>query len=142
VRGSVSSDGAQANGSSINPRISADGRYVAFVSEASNLAPETANDSQGTRIFVHDLQTGQTVLASKGLDGTPVYAYDLSLSGDGRFIAFASKAANFAAGLSGNMDHIFVRDRQTGETSLVSRNNSGSPGNDSYSRRRGKAIRG
>ena len=57
-RVSVNSAGQQANGTSVSPAISADGRFVAFVSMASNLVAGDTNDLPDT--FVHDRQTGET----------------------------------------------------------------------------------
>src|SRR5690606_27385623 len=94
-RVSVSSDGSQANGGSGGTSaISADGRYVAFWSNASNLV---AGDTNGTfDVFLRDLQTGTTRLVSLADDES--LGNDVSggpaLSGDGRFVAFTSDANN------------------------------------------------
>lgn len=118
-RVSVASDGAQANGISQLPAISADGRYVAFVSAASNLV---IGDTNWFDVFVHDRQTGQTTLVSVASDGTQ--ANDLStataISGDGRYVAFESKASNLVPNDTNGWDDIFVHDRQTGQTVRVS----------------------
>jgi Tol biopolymer transport system component len=67
-RVSIASDGTEANNLSNRPWISADGRYVAFVSGADNLVSGDTNNTQD--IFVHDLQTGQTSRVSVASDGT------------------------------------------------------------------------
>ena len=71
---SVSSDGAQGNDDSWEPALSADGRFVAFVSEASNLVTRDTNDDcsgyKGADDFVHDRQTGTTSLVAVSSDGT------------------------------------------------------------------------
>lgn len=94
-RVSVSSTGGQGDGdsgvehASTNGRpvaISADGRYVAFTSFASNLSPGDANGVED--VFVHDRLTGATERASAG--GTA--SHDPSLSGDGRYVAFDTGA--------------------------------------------------
>jgi Tol biopolymer transport system component len=67
-RVSVNSKGQDANGTSVSPAISADGRFVAFVSTASNLVTGDTNDLPDT--FVHDRQTGETTRVSIASDGT------------------------------------------------------------------------
>jgi len=119
-RVSLSSTGEQGNGQSFEPSISADGRYVAFYSDASNLV---SGDTNGfTDIFVHDRQTGETIRASvsstgeqaDGLSGVP------SISADGRSVAFYSEASNLVSGDTNGYLDVFVHDMQTGETSRVS----------------------
>ena len=68
TRVSVASDGTQSNNDSYNPSISANGRYVAFESEATNLVRGDTNNFRD--IFVHDRQTGQTTRVSVASDGT------------------------------------------------------------------------
>ncbi len=119
VRVSVDSDGTQANGSSTNPSISADGRYVAFESAATNLVDGDDNNTWDT--FVHDLQTGDTTLVSAALgggsgDSDSLYAF---ISGNGRYVVFESYASDLVTGDTGYGD-IFLRDLQTEQTSRVS----------------------
>src|SRR5438093_1242029 len=93
-RASVASDGTQGNGASTTPAISADGRFVAFTSLASNLV---AGDTNGALdVFVHDRATGETIIASIASDGTRGNGSSSrpSLSADGRFVAFTSSASN------------------------------------------------
>ncbi len=118
TRVSVSSDGSQANAQSFEPALSADGRMVAFRSNATNLV--TASASYG--IFVHDRQTHQTTLVSVTSDGTPANgaSYFPSISADGRFVAFQSFATNLVPGDTNGQYDIFVHDRQTGTTTRVS----------------------
>ena len=116
VRVSVASDGSQANGNSDTPALSSAGRFVAFESDASNLA---AGDTNSTRdIFVHDTQTGTTSRVSVASDGTQANSYSSSpvLSGDGRYVAFESDASNLVPGDTNKSRDIFVRDTQTGTT--------------------------
>ena len=68
-RVSVASDGAQGNGPSTLPSITADGRFVAFESGATNLVPGDTNGEDD--IFVHDLQTGETTRVSVSSTGAP-----------------------------------------------------------------------
>jgi Tol biopolymer transport system component len=112
VRVSVATGGAQANGNSTTKSISGNGRIVAFTSGASNLVP---NDTIGTDVFVRDLDQGITSRVSVGTGGVQGndQSADASMSGDGRFIAFASRATNFdpLGGIG-----LFLHDRQTGQT--------------------------
>ena len=95
TRVSVSS-GGQANSSSSHPSISADGRYVAFRSGASNLVPNDTPDHW--HIYVHDRQTGQTIRVSVSSDGREGNgdSWGASISANGRYVAFYSKASNLA----------------------------------------------
>src|SRR5437016_8015596 len=125
-RVSVASGGAEGNGSSgligfaFPPALSADGRFIAFVSFATNLV---AGDTNGaTDVFVHDRQTGTTERVSVASGGTQSNAASLgsALSADGRFVAFQSDATNLVAGDTNGATDVFVRDRQTGMTERVS----------------------
>lgn len=113
-RVSVASDGTQGNWNSYYPSISADGRYVAFDSEASNLVSGDTNHSRD--IFVHDRQTGQTTRVSVASDGTQGSSgsYDPSISADGRYVAFESGASNLVSGDTNGAGDVFVRDREDG----------------------------
>lgn len=132
-RVSVASDGAQGNSSSYRTYLSANGRYVAFESYASNLV---AGDTNGfVDIFVHDRQTGQTERVSVSTDGTEGdgSSFDPSLSADGRYVGFYSKASNLVADDTNGYWDSFVYDRHTGETERVSVASDGMEGNgDSY----------
>lgn len=123
-RVSVDSTGSQAFGSSMNPSISAAGRYVAFQSSAGNLVPGDTNMS--TDIFVHDTFTGETTRVSVSSSGQQANygGAEASISADGRHVAFQSTATNLVPG-AGSLMKIFVHDRQTGETSLVSVDSAG-----------------
>ncbi|MCE7948595.1 MAG: hypothetical protein DYG88_14315, partial [Chloroflexi bacterium CFX4] len=133
ARVSVASDGTQANGNSFRAAISADGRYVAFESAASNLV---SGDTNGVRdIFVHDRQTGQTSRVSVASDGTQGNgnSTQAAISADGRFVAFESAASNLVSGDTNNVSDIFVHDRQTGQTARVSVASDGTQGNEASS---------
>jgi archaellum component FlaF (FlaF/FlaG flagellin family) len=128
-RVSVSSAGAEANGSSATASISADGRFVAFTSVASNLV---AGDTNGVGdIFVRDLGSGQTSRVSVGRRGAQGDGLSslASISGDGRYVAFVSAAANLVKGDTNNADDVFVHDRATGRTTRVSVAEDGSQAN-------------
>jgi hypothetical protein len=111
------------------PVLSADGRYVAFYSLASNLVAGDTNVSWD--VFVHDRQTGTTTrvsVASNGAQGNEG-SESPALSGDGRYIAFESWASNLAAGDTNDSPDVFVHDRQTGTTSRISVASDGTQGN-------------
>jgi Tol biopolymer transport system component len=106
--------------------ISADGRYAAFVSEAANLVPGQVDTNAGPDVFVYDRMTGTTELVSRSADSPTATgngpSLEVSISGNGRFVAFASLASDLADGASdGNgVSDVFVHDRVTGRTDLVS----------------------
>lgn len=128
-RVNVNQDGVQAlGGHSWMPAISADGRFVAFYSVASNLVP--GNDGSG--IYVHDRETGATELVSVDSAGIKANGSVLNpaISGNGRFVAFGSSASNLVPGDSNGAYDIFVHDRVTGATERVSVTSRGQQGND------------
>ena len=120
TRVSVSSGGVQANSSSSNPRISGNGRYVVFTSQADNLV--AGDDNTYEDVFLHDLQTHQTELISKRADGNQTnresdYAV---VSADGRFVVFQSSDDYIVPGDANGEADIFVLDRATGWISCPS----------------------
>ena len=139
VRISVADDGRQANdrsGASLaveQPALSVDGRYIAFESLASNLAPGDANGVAD--VFVHDRVLGRTQRVSLASDGGEANgpSGQPSISGDGRYVVFRSFATNLApaAGPAAAIDapaQVYVHDRETGQTELISRSGSGAAG--------------
>ena len=110
-RVSVGPGGAQADGGSFGPAISADGRYVAFMSGASNLVAGDTNHSPD--VFVRDRVTHVTWRVSVGPGGTQANAsnYAPAISADGRYVAFSSSASNLVAGDTNDKRDVFVRDR-------------------------------
>ena len=121
-RASTAADGTQGNGFSDHPSISADGRYVAFESVASNLVP-SHNTVPGFDVFVKDLKTGAITLASTAADGTQANgsSHEPSLSADGRYVAFYSLSTNLVPGEDTNgRSDVFVKDLQTGAIARVS----------------------
>ncbi len=108
---SVSTNGGFGNGNSGSSVMTPDGRYVAFVSSASNLVAGDANGIPD--IFVRDMQSGTTTLASPGARSTGTTAGSASaapvITPDGRFVAFYSTATNLVAGVT-NIGDIYVRD--------------------------------
>jgi Tol biopolymer transport system component len=131
TRVSVASDGTQANGHSYAPSISADGRYVAFASLASNLVSGDTNGAWD--VFVHDRQTGETTRVSVASDGTQAIGFFFgsspSISADGRYVAFDSWATNLVSGDTNDKPDVFVHDRQTGQTTRVSVSSDGTQAN-------------
>ncbi len=110
-------NGAGADKPSASPSISADGRYVAFVSSASNILPGV----HGRQAYRRDMQTGQVVLVSRadGADGAPAPdAYATSISADGRYVAFTAPGT---LGSAATDTQVFVRDIDSGTTTLASR---------------------
>ena len=118
-RVSVASNEAQGDNESDEPSISADGRFVAFSSYASNFA---AGDGNGNSdVFVRDRRSGTTTLVSVSSSGVPGDSFSgaPSISADGRFVAFASLALNLAP-VSGFHTRVYVHDRRTRRTTLIS----------------------
>ena len=129
-RASISSNGTQGNGNSLNPAISGDGRYVAFVSWASNLVPGDTNGLGD--VFVRDHVTGTTTRVSVDSNGNQANSYsreEPAISADGRYIAFASSASNLVPGDTNITSDVFVRDRVAGTTTRVNVATNGSQAN-------------
>lgn len=121
-RVSVAGDGAQANGHSFSPGLSADGRYVVFSSGADNLDPDHAGQLGG--IFVHDRKDGTTRLVSISASGEPVsggYTVAPAISDDGRHIAYMSYRSENGEGDDTMDSAVYVRDREAGTTERVSK---------------------
>jgi Tol biopolymer transport system component len=108
--------------------LSSDGRFVTFTSNATDLVgPDQKAAGQYGNIFVRDLQSGTTSLVSVSADGTsgPFGMAFPTISGNGRFIAFKSTATNLVPGITTSGENIFVRDLQTGTTTLATVNVNG-----------------
>lgn len=130
TRVSVDSSGIQGNGYSFNSPISADGCFVAFTSDATNLVAGDSNAEPD--VFVHDRQTGTTTrvsIDSAGRQGSGWCCDEASVSADGRFVAFTSDAPNLVPGDTNATRDVFVHDRQTGATTRVSIDSNGAEGN-------------
>ena len=128
---SVSSDGhSRGNNSSYYPVISADGRFVAFRSDARNLIAGfvDGNDLAEGDVYLRDLQLGTTTLVSMNRDGTASGNHGsspLAFSANGQFLAFDSDASDLAANDANGQDDLFVRDLVHGTTALASVNLAG-----------------
>jgi hypothetical protein len=123
------------NFASQDPVISADGRYVAFTSAASNLV---ANDTNSTDdVFLRDLLTGTTMLVSVNKTGTASGNHASArarISADGRYVAFDSNATDLVGNDTGGQpSHIYLRDMQTGTTRFVDVNSAGTAQSNGYS---------
>jgi WD40-like Beta Propeller Repeat len=144
---SRSSAGSSANAWSELPAINGDGRFVAFVSEATNLAENTELGRR--QVFLRDTCSGlsapvgcipSTTVASSDANGSEGDSDSLmvSVSPNGRYVSFASFASNLAPGASGKVSHVYVRDTCFGassgaectpRTAMVSTSADGTPGN-------------
>src|SRR5439155_1129649 len=128
-RVSVSSAGAEANGTSFAPAISADGRFVAFPSEATNLVPGDTNGA--TDVLVRDRRTGTTERVSVSSAGAEANgtSFTPAISADGRLVAFASEADDLVIGDTNQAFDVFVHDGMTGTTERVSVDSTGAQAN-------------
>ena len=138
VSRATGASGAPGDGNSINPAVSADGRYVSFESVATNIEPTVTKlyDDPDQQIlqetYVRDLDTQTTTLVSRrdGADGAPANStgsavdtfLSTSISGDGRYVAFSSPATNLTTeDCTHAYADVFVRDRLANTTKLISR---------------------
>lgn len=116
---SVNTNGeCSGDGISTDPAISGDGRYVVFSSSSDDLVTGDTNRAQD--VFIRDLQAGTTTLVSVSTDGIDPGngdSFSPSLSSDGRYVLFHSKASNLASGSFGSgVENLFLRDLQGGTT--------------------------
>jgi Tol biopolymer transport system component len=137
VRASVTSNGVQpASGSSFSPSLNADGTVVAFTSTADLQRGGNATLDRA-QVYVRDLVHGTTRLVSAAATGGGAAnqaSHSASISGDGRFVAFASAASNLGPSDDNKLSDIYVRDLQTGAMTLVSRTRRGKAANGASSR--------
>lgn len=128
-RVSTSSTATQGNGDSSHASISADGRYVLFRSDASNLVPSDTNNFPD--YFIKDTQTG--TLTRVSTSSTGVEANDGgwlgALSAGGRYVAFTSDSSNIVVGDTNGTNDVFLKDTQTGTVIRVSTSSSGAEAN-------------
>jgi Tol biopolymer transport system component len=131
VSRAVASAVTTGDGASTLGDMSADGRYIAFQSQASDLVPGQEDDPGTVDVFLYDRVLETTVLVSRTTDSSvtaSTRARSPVLSADGRFVAFTSLSANLVVGQSdlGQDDDVFLYDRLSGDMTLVSRK-AGSP---------------
>ena len=126
IRVSVSTTGEEADDDDLNGVISANGRFVAFESQSTNLVPGLDGNNH---VLVHDLATSTTIVIDSGPSGlSDAASHEPSISSDGRFVAFHSRGTNLVdLGPFVGPSQIFVRDIHTGEVILASMNNAGQP---------------
>lgn len=129
-RVSLSRVGGQGNSDSFAPSISADGRFVTFLSTADNLVPEDENELQD--VFLYDLTSDEITRISEGHDGAEANGKSsaAAISRDGQFIVFVSEANNLVADDTNDYEDVFVYDRQRGTTARISVGHAGQQGND------------
>jgi Tol biopolymer transport system component len=117
---SIASDGTHADADSSHPALSADGRFVAFESQATNLVPGDTN--QVSDVFLHDRLSETTTRVSVASDGTQADgdSFLAALSADGSVVVFESRASNLVAGDTNATSDVFVHDRTAATTTRVS----------------------
>jgi hypothetical protein len=131
TRVSLDSAGNQANEGANNPSISVSGRFVAFSSRASDLVPGDTNNTSD--IFVRDTLTNTTTRVSLDSAGNQAndFCLGMSISADGRFVAFSSYSSNLMLRDTNDASDVFVRDTLTNTTTRLSVGSEGNQGNQS-----------
>lgn len=126
-RVSLTADGQETDGTSGSPSLSADGRWIAFQSSARALDP--SDDNGHLDIFLEDRASGTLERITHGVDGnSPDFgSIRPAISADGRRIAFQSSATNLVPGDTNGVSDIFLYDRDTRQTTLVSAGLDGEP---------------
>ena len=116
----VATGGQEGNGYTSSAAVSADGRFVAFASDATNLVAGDTNAD--TDIFLRDRLTSTTRRMSLASDGSQAAdsCGSPAISADGRFVAFQTRAGNLAPGDTNGVLDVYLRDRLSGTTELVS----------------------
>lgn len=122
---SLTAGGAQTDGMSVSPLLSADGSKLVFTSAATNLVPGDVNGEMDT--FFKDLTTGQITLVSQAADGTQPNRLSggMGLSDDGSKVVFVTAADNLVPNELNDTDDVFVKDLATGTLTLVSQTAAG-----------------
>lgn len=123
-------NGSEANGMSGQPFISMDGRFVVYRSAASNLVP---NDTNGEKdIFLYNVETGQTTRVNVDSNGHQANgtSRDPSICKNGRYVSYTSDANYLVPNDNNNAFDVFLYDKETRETILVSKSDSGVIGNE------------
>ncbi|WP_456389577.1 hypothetical protein, partial [Profundibacter sp.] len=133
TRVSVATGNIESNDGSSDSSLSADGRYIVFESEASNLV--SGDDNGRTDVFLHDRVTGQTERVSVASDGSEgnYWSTNPSISGDGQYVTFDSHASTLIPGPTGDRNganDVFLHDRDTSFTTRISTITGGGEAND------------
>lgn len=111
-------NGGQSSKEASGGAMSADGRYVVFISSDKDIL---GGPARGDEVYLRDMQTGETQLISKGYNGDTVGGMiGVGISGDGRYVVYGSNADNIVEGDDDGLGDVFVYDRQTGETRMLS----------------------
>jgi Tol biopolymer transport system component len=119
---STSSISGEGNGDSGAPAISADGKSVAFESHATNLVPIDTNKVRDVFVWNYDTNIVTAVSDAPGNIEANAEAYEPTISGDGRFIAFTSSASTLTSGVDGTSQvNVFLKDMRSGSVTLISR---------------------
>src|SRR5688572_5220620 len=132
-RVTVNSAGEEADIGGEGPAISADGRFVAFQSQAQNLVPGGNPFLFVDQVYVHDRETGTTEIVSVNAAGEPGNSLNVQpdISADGRFVVFSSFADNLVPGSQSSSLQIYLRDRETGTIERITEDAAGEPGDGS-----------
>ena len=113
--------GLSGNGVSYDPLLTEDGGTVLFESTASDLVTGDANSFYD--VFAHEIDSGNTELISiarTGLTSGNGNSFDPSVSSDGRYVVFESSSSNLTTSDSNSNFDVFLRDRLTGATRILS----------------------
>lgn len=131
TRISSAADSGEANGDSVYPTISTDGRFIAYYSSANNLVAD--DDNQSTDVFLYDRQTEETFCVSVDSDGVLGNAASElpAISADGRYVSYFSLADNLVEDDVNEVGDIFIHDSIKRETTRVSINSQGGEANGS-----------
>ena len=132
TRVSVSSASVEGNDTSNFGRISSDGRYVAFSSDATNLV--TGDGNGKLDVFLRDTQAQTTERVSIGIGGVDAngFSFALDVSDDGRYVLFSSDASNLVAGDLNGADDLFLHDRTLATTELITVSTAGVRSNGTF----------
>lgn len=125
---SVAPGGGNANGASTDANISDDGRFISFLSAATNLLAMPTDLKGVPQCYIHDTLKGSTELASRSLagEGADGGCQDPRISGDGRFVGFGSVSTNLGGGAL-PIRRTYLADTRTQIVREVSVNSAGVP---------------
>ena len=127
VSRALGSSTASSNGAPLGIALSPDGRWVLFQSTATNVLAGLSDTNAQSDVFLFDRQAGSTLLVSRALGSATTTANNAAngtaMSADGGRVLYRTRATNVVAGLtdSGSFDDVFVFDRASGNTTLISR---------------------
>ncbi len=130
-RVSVTPSGGETNQPSYSPAVSADGRFVAYFSSATNIIPGVGGGHNQSDVYLYDRQTGTTRLVSESSAGVAGdgYSYEPAISANGRYVAFSSQAHNLVPDDRNRSEAVYWHDMKTGKTHRVDVNSKGKQAN-------------